>query len=157
MHTDKNFYLAGEICWFKIYAVDAFFHRPLDINKVAYAELLDNTNHPVVQAKIALDKMGGNGSLYVPVTISSGNYKLRVFTNWMKNFSADYFFEKIVSIVNTQQLNEQPLNQPALAYDLQFFPEGGNLVNGLQRPEHRGQPPRHIASPRRQPQRQTAG
>lgn len=56
VHTDKEYYLAGEICWFKIYLVDAAFHKPLDISKVAYAELLDNTNKPVVQAKIALEK-----------------------------------------------------------------------------------------------------
>src|SRR5436190_10693815 len=44
VHTDKEFYLAGEICWFKLYTVDAFFHKTLDISKVAYAELLDNSN-----------------------------------------------------------------------------------------------------------------
>jgi hypothetical protein len=85
-----------------------------------------------VQAKIAMDKLGGSGSLFVPVTINSGNYKLRVYTNWMKNFSADYFFEKMLSIVNTQQVTEQLVSQPALTYNIQFFPEGGNLVNGLQ-------------------------
>jgi hypothetical protein len=132
VHTDKDFYVAGEICWFKIYAVDAFFHKPLDVSKLAYAELLDNSNRPVVQIKIALDKLGGSGSLYLPVTINSGNYKLRVYTNWMKNFSADYFFEKTVSIVNTQQAMEPLQAPPASAYDIQFFPEGGNLVNGVQ-------------------------
>jgi len=131
-HTDKDFYLAGEICWFKIYAVDAFFHKPVDVSKVAYAELLDNANKPVLQAKIALEKGGGNGSLYLPVTINSGNYKLRVYTNWMKNFSADYYFEKWISIVNTQVITELPDNDLKTAYDIQFFPEGGNLVNGLE-------------------------
>jgi hypothetical protein len=112
--------------------VDAFFHNPLDVSKVAYVELLDNANQPIVQAKIALDKMGGNGSLYLPVTTQSGNYKLRVYSNWMKNFSTDYFFEKVVSIVNTQQIAAPPLAPPAAMYDIQFFPEGGNLVNGVQ-------------------------
>ena len=26
IHTDKNIYMPGEICWFNIYNVDAFFH-----------------------------------------------------------------------------------------------------------------------------------
>ncbi|MEO5891373.1 MAG: hypothetical protein ABIQ31_14060 [Ferruginibacter sp.] len=132
VHTDKNFYLAGEICWFKVYTVDAFFHKPIDISKVAYVELLDKSNKPVVQAKIGLEKGGGDGSVYVPVTINSGNYKLRVYSSWMKNFSADYFFEKTITIINTQQVSELPATQStAAAYDIQFFPEGGNLVNGL--------------------------
>jgi len=40
VHTDKNFYLAGEICWFKIYNTDAFFHKPLGLSKLAYLEVL---------------------------------------------------------------------------------------------------------------------
>jgi len=49
----------------------------------------------------------------------------------MKNFSADYFFEKAISIINTQKITELPVNRTKTAYDIQFFPEGGNLVNGL--------------------------
>src|SRR3954468_23166855 len=50
VHTDKSFYLAGEILWFKIYVVDITFNKPLDISKVAYVEVLDTTNKPVLQA-----------------------------------------------------------------------------------------------------------
>src|SRR6478736_3278822 len=60
VHTDKNFYLSGEICWFKIYDVDAFFHRPLDVSKIAYVEVLDKNNKPMLQAKISLQKGNGN-------------------------------------------------------------------------------------------------
>src|SRR6185437_7817673 len=44
VHTDKNFYLPGEILWFRVYDVDASFHRPLSISKLVYVELLDKTN-----------------------------------------------------------------------------------------------------------------
>src|SRR4029079_11612675 len=120
---------AGEICWFKVYVTDAFFHRPVDISKVAYVELLDHNNKPILQAKIALDKGEGIGSLYMPVTISSGNYHLRAYSNWMKNFGADYFFQKKISVINTRQLTELTVNKSPTKYDIQFFPEGGNLVN----------------------------
>jgi hypothetical protein len=132
VHTDKDFYLAGEIMWFKIYAVDGFFHKPLDLNKVAYVELLDLNNKPVLQAKIKLEKAIGNGSLFVPVNLNSGNYKLRAYSNWMKNFSAEYFFEKQVKIINAQTVPELPLPAGKPSLDIHFFPEGGNLVDGLQ-------------------------
>ena len=132
VHTDKDFYLAGEIMWFKIYAVDGFFHKPLDLNKVAYVELLDFNNKPVLQAKIKLEKAIGNGSLFVPVNFNSGNYKLRAYTNWMKNFGAEYFFEKQVKIINAQNVPELPLATVKPSFDIHFYPEGGNLVNGLQ-------------------------
>ena len=36
LHTDKDFYLAGEIIWFKIYQVDGKYHRPVRLSKLAY-------------------------------------------------------------------------------------------------------------------------
>ncbi|MES2893506.1 MAG: hypothetical protein V4725_15890 [Bacteroidota bacterium] len=132
LHTDKEFYVAGEICWFKIYSVDAKFHKPLNLSKVAYIELLDNNNKVVLQSKVEMDSSTGHGSLYVPVTINSGSYKLRAYSNWMKNFDASLFFEKTLTIVNTQKATQQTAAVAATSYDVRFFPEGGNLVAGLQ-------------------------
>jgi hypothetical protein len=132
-HTDKNFYLAGEIVWFKLYYVDGNFHRPLDLSKIAYVEILDKDFKPVLHSKISLTEGSGDGSLYLPVTINSGVYRLRAYTQWMKNFSADYFFEKPLTIVNSMKsLEPQPQPQPSTAYDITFFPEGGNLVQDIE-------------------------
>ena len=103
MHVDRNFYLAGDILWCKLYVVDASLHQPLDISKVAYVEVLDENNTPALQAKIRLQNGKGNGSLSLPVSIKSGNYKIRTYTNWMKNAGPDYFFEKMITIVNAQK------------------------------------------------------
>lgn len=131
VHTDKDFYLAGEICWFKLYDVDASLHRPLDLSKVAYLEWLDKDNRPVLQAKIGLQKGHGDGSVYLPMTLHSGNYKLRAYTSWMKNYGIDGFFEKVITVVNARRSAEAPPAPAALQYTVGFFPEGGNLVENL--------------------------
>ena len=131
LHTDKNSYLSGEICWFKIYNVDAAFNRPLSLSKLAYTEVLDKNNKPVLQAKITLKDGDGNGSLQLPVTLPSGRYKLRAYTNWMKNFGTDYFFEKALTIINPKKIYEEDTVKAKDDYDIRFFPEGGNLVNGI--------------------------
>ncbi len=130
-HTDKDLYLAGEIVWFKLYVVNGDDNKPIDVSKVAYVEILDRDEKSVLQGKIALDRGTGNGSLYIPLSFNSGVYRLRAYTNWMKNFDPGYYFEKPVTIVNSiRSLNKQaPLSRN---YDLQFFPEGGNLVQGIQ-------------------------
>jgi len=97
VHTDKNFYVANEICWFKIYNVDAILNKPLTISKVAYLELIDNNNKAVWQEKIALNEGTGNGSILIPSAISTGNYTLRAYTSWMKNFNEGFFFENFYS------------------------------------------------------------
>jgi hypothetical protein len=131
VHTDKSFYMAGEIIWFKVYITDAHFNRPLDMSKVCYVELLNKEHKPVFQAKLAIDHAAGDGSFQLPYSVNTGNYILRAYTNWMKNSSEDYFFEKNITIVNALKRPEWPAAD-AVQYDLQLFPEGGNLVNGLQ-------------------------
>src|SRR5471030_733304 len=100
VHTDKTTYLPGEILWFKIYCVDGKDHNPLNVSKVAYVDVLDNNQNPVMQAKVLLVNGIGNGSLYIPVSVSNGNYKLRAYTSWMKSFSPDFYFEKIITLIN---------------------------------------------------------
>ncbi|MGI8583702.1 MAG: hypothetical protein ACR2KX_16000 [Chitinophagaceae bacterium] len=134
IHSDQNLYIAGEILWFKIYCVDAANNKPLDISKVAYVEILDKDQQPVLQAKISLKKGSGNGSLLLPSTLLSGNYILRGYTSLMKNFDAEFYFKKNITIINTFK-NESAAQKNVAdsnKYDIQFFPEGGYLVNDLQ-------------------------
>lgn len=130
VHTDKNFYLTNEICWFKIYNVDAILNRPLNISKVAYLELIDNNNKAVWQEKIEINESTANGSIFIPNTIATGNYTLRAYTNWMKNFNEGFFFEKKISILNPSLTQENNYTPNKENYSIQIYPEGGNLVVG---------------------------
>src|SRR5215470_4538516 len=129
-HTDKDFYLAGEILWFKLYVVNADDNKPMDVSKVAYVEIIDKNQKPVLQCKIALKDGTGNGSLYLPIALNSGVYEVRAYTNWMKNFSADFYFHKQITIVNSLRNFSSEASQ-SRNYDVKFFPEGGNLVKGI--------------------------
>lgn len=131
VHTDKDFYLAGETLWFKVYCLDGTIHKPSFLSKVAYVEVLDQVNKPVLQAKIELTEGEGDGSLSLPLTLSSGHFKLRCYTKWMENFNTDYFFEKPITIVNSfKNIEVQPAQQPS-SYTIDFFPEGGDLINDI--------------------------
>jgi hypothetical protein len=131
LHSDKSLYLAGEIIWFKLYVVEGTSHKPSSVSKVAYVEVINSDLKPVLQGKISLAGGVGNGSFLVPASLPSGNYKIRAYTNWMKNFSADYFFEEDISVINSFTKLGERLPPKSPAYDMQFFPEGGNLVNDL--------------------------
>lgn len=134
LHVDRNFYLAGDILWCKAYVVDATLHQPLDLSKVAYVEVLDENNNSVLQAKLELVQGKGNASIAIPSSIKSGNYKLRGYTNWMKNTGPDYFYEKIITVVNTQKSRENLVTnvvKKTIAPEIALFPEGGNLVEGI--------------------------
>ena len=104
LHSDKNFYLAGEIIWFRIHVVDGTTNVPVNVSKLAYTEILDRNNKPLLQAKIALSEDGGSGSFFIPLNMSSDHYILRSYTNWMKNEGSPAFFEKKITIINTMKL-----------------------------------------------------
>lgn len=130
LHTDKSVYINNEVCWFKIYAVDGFFHQPLSLNKVAYVELLDEKNQVVVQEKIEMSDAMGNGSFVLPANIPTGNYQIIAYTNWMKNFDHSFFFKKTIKVINTIYSPELVTNK-SINNQITIFPESGTLLNGV--------------------------
>lgn len=130
-HLDRTHYLTGETLWFKIYVVDGSFHKPVDVSRVAYAEILDRGNFPVLQAKIELKNGFGSGSFFLPASLNSGNYRLRLYTNWMKNFDPEFFFDEVFSVINPFVVPAEVNTKPTTKLEVAFFPEGGNLVSGI--------------------------
>ena len=132
LHTDKEFYVAGELLWFKVYYTDGSYHKPMALSKIVYTEILNEKNESVLQATIALEPGQGNGSFYLPTTLATGIYSIRAYTRWMKNFEEEYFFEKKFTIVNTLKNPESAKAGDTVGVSINFFPEGGNLVAGIQ-------------------------
>ena len=130
-HTNKGMYITGEICWFRLYYVNAVFGGPESLSKIAYVELLDKNNLNVLQEKISLKPQEAAGSMVIPIGLPSGVYRFRAYTSWMKNFEPEYFFEKPLRIINPRDLSRDSTASKSLHYDIQFFPEGGNFVQNL--------------------------
>ncbi len=131
VHTDKENYVTGEILWFKLYLTDALLNKPLNLSKIAYVEVLDMLHKPILQSKIALNKSMGDGSFLLPYSMQSGNYLFRCYTGLMKNSSAEYYFEKQLTIINPFKKPNWSEAQSSV-FNVQFFPEGGNLVSGME-------------------------
>jgi hypothetical protein len=131
VHTDRAYYLCGDVLWFKVYLANDADNKLLSVSKVAYIEILNTLHQPVLQGKVAMENGTGSGSFDLPASIASGNYELRAYTSWMKNDSPDYYFKKIITIINTTQNPDTTLLHSHIRYEAQFLPEGGNLVNGL--------------------------
>jgi hypothetical protein len=130
LHLDRPLYLSGETMWFKVYAVDGTQARPLGLSSVAYVEVLNAGQQPVLHGKVALKNATGQGSFVLPATLAAGSYTVRAYTSWMKNFRPEAYFHAAVTVINTSAAAGAD-GQDSAAYDARFFPEGGNLVRGL--------------------------
>jgi hypothetical protein len=85
----------------------------------------------LLQGKIGIDSGRGNGSFLLPASIRSGNYLIRAYTNWMRNFGSNTFFKQPITIINPNKKPELKKANTPDSIRVDFFPEGGNFVNGL--------------------------
>lgn len=101
VHTDKPAYFVSEKVHFKIYAIlTQTGQSPESPSRIAYLELLDRKNNPVIQWVVSLTNGMGNGSFELPEYLLSDHYTLRCYTSWMRNFGEDGFFHKSLTIFN---------------------------------------------------------
>ena len=101
VHTDRQEYISGEVLWFGVYLFDRRNSTTAPESRIAYIEILNKENRPVVQKRIKLADGFGPGQIVLPDTLSSGSYVLRAYTNWMKNFLPLTCFIKRLNIYNS--------------------------------------------------------
>ena len=127
LQTDKNTYLSGETVWLKAYAT--LENKPTVLSGVIYAELKDASGKLIEKRMLKLQHGSANGSIDLKEQLPGGNYYLRCYTLWMMNFP-EFIFEKKIAVINTSgKAKIKPSEVGNIA--IIFFPEGGNLINGL--------------------------
>lgn len=98
VQTDKDFYLAGETLWLKMYVTDPS-GRPLGFSRIGYAELL-GAKGAEAQVKLALAEGSGWGKFVVPPTLPSGCYRLAGYTRHMRNEGEAVYFTRTIRVYN---------------------------------------------------------
>ena len=129
LHLDKPYYVAGDTLWFKAYLAEGSVHLADSASQVLYVDLIDKrTGKNIALQRVKLSGGIGNGDIVLNDDLPKGAYTIRAYTNWMRNFQEDFFFHKDIYLFNNDTSN---LGNLVSALDVQFFPEGGQLVAGL--------------------------
>ncbi len=144
LHLDKLAYQAGETLWYRAYLVDARTHKPDTISKNLIVELVNSFGQISMIQQLKLSRGFSNGDFMLPDTLPEGLYQIKAYTNWMRNFGEAYFYSREVNIWNPEHaINlyrddklankrfKRKSQRKAGKWDVQFFPEGGYLVEGL--------------------------
>jgi len=129
LHFDKPYYYSGDDIWFQVYLVAGPTHQPSPISSVVYIELIHKSGNLLKRIKLPINDGVAKGDIKIPLHFESGEYAIRAYTNWMRNFEEDFFFKKQFRIVSPFD-DQTPEDHSAL--DIGFYPEGGDLVVGLQ-------------------------
>ena len=102
LHFDKPYYAVGDTIWLKAYVTADSFNElkqrvPSGISNVVYVDIIRDT----IMRKLKLDVNKGVAFGNIALTktqFKQGNYQIRAYTKWMRNFDAAYFFDKTISI-----------------------------------------------------------
>lgn len=153
LHTDKSYYTIGESLWYKAYLVYAYTNVLFDNSNLLYVELISPESKIIARNITRIDSGLGHGDMMLTdsIGVKPGTYQLRAYTNWMRNFGDDFFFKKDIEIIanndiiideqkknsalsfkpNDKNLNNIPIDKNENLINIQFFPEGGSLIENV--------------------------
>ena len=127
IQTDKAYYIPGETIWFKTYV--RADDPAMQISTSMYAELLNENGTVLERKSMPILFKGAASSFQLPDTIKSSKLFIRAYTSWMLNFDSSLLYTKPVNILRPETALKKDI--PAY-YTLTLFPEGGDLVNGIE-------------------------
>src|ERR1035437_6511578 len=110
LHLDRPYYSAGEDIWIKAYLVNAVTNELSDSSNNLNVELFSPGSKIIKRLILRLDNGVGAGDFHLGDSIVSGNYLIRAYTNWMRNFGDIFFFKQEIVVEN--QLEIKSIIQP---------------------------------------------
>jgi hypothetical protein len=131
VQASQNVYLTGQTIWYKAYSMA--YGKPSQLSKVVYVRLSNANGKLIRQDKLPLKNSAAYGNIDLPDSLQSGWYTLQVFTAWMLNFDKSAIYGQAIYIQNARQpVDPSRLTvAPSQQYHIDFFPEGGKLIDGL--------------------------
>ena len=90
LHLNKTILFQGEDLGFAAYVLDHKRQKPSLSVKNLYCQLLNSNSEVVKEQLLLVDKGNADGIFKIDSLITPGNYTIRAFTNWMKNFKSPH-------------------------------------------------------------------
>lgn len=135
LHYNESFLFSGEHLLYKFYSLDNVNRKLSSISKMGYVALVDKEGNTIFKHKIRLTEGSGYGNFFVPTSVPTGSYRLLGYSEWMKNFGKEHFFQSNIHIVNPYQTTpesylEQPIDslQPIVSKKSTLAPLNTNVA-----------------------------
>jgi len=132
INTDRDIYICGDDLFYHIdYFVNGI-QLQNDFSTVVYLELIEiKTNKAVIQKKLGVKNNRTSGFFQLPSDINSGNYILRCYTQYQRNFSSLGFSYVFITILNPEK-NELLLTKNINNDSIFIVPESNILLDGIE-------------------------
>lgn len=94
LHMDKPYYTPGDTIWFKAYVVIGAQHQLSAMSGALYVELVNEQSETVKSLKLPVISGTTTGDFTIDDDFIAGNYRVRAYTQWMRNADEAYFYNK---------------------------------------------------------------
>lgn len=127
LQYDKSTYVPGETIWFKAYLMKGFY--PAIESKNFYADWTDDKGNLLFRTISPIIDGTTNGQFDIPNNYKGKFVHVKAYTKWMLNFDSAFLYDKDIIILG--QKGATASIQTAVIPSIQFFPEGGDAVEGV--------------------------
>jgi len=141
LQFDKPYYAISDTVYFKAYITLGAENKLSALSGILYAELISPENKIAKALRLQITAGTASGDFILADTLKSGSYRVRAYTQWMRNEGDDALFEKIIQVGDAGpgripesggllKKNSKPSAGQINRTDIQFLPEGGSLIAG---------------------------
>jgi len=132
LQIDRSNYTSGDDIWFRAYVIDPSTNRlSLNTNNL-HVDLIAPDSRTIQRRIIRIYGGLGSGDFRLADSVPSGIYRIRAYTNHMRNYDEQFFYMKELTVINPYDdgvglkwTEQQIENKISIA----FFPEGGSLID----------------------------
>lgn len=114
VHHDKLIYALHETIWVKAYVTKGPYQLLSDHSKILYIDLVDPRDSVVDQLRLPIINGLAQGEFTLQETYGEGIYRMRSYTQWMRNFEDSGIFESQIEIGNAHPDNFHVLTSAKL-------------------------------------------
>lgn len=113
LHTDRPCYYPGEEIWFSVYMNYQNLRLVDSLSNVVYADLISvNERKSIGKLILPISRGRTFGNFLIPAETLPGNYVIRCYTQWMRNFGIESFAYKPVVIMPIEKRLDENSIEP---------------------------------------------
>ncbi|MDB5253435.1 MAG: large extracellular alpha-helical protein [Flaviaesturariibacter sp.] len=129
IHANKQAFVPGEPIAFKVYVTSLRDHTPFLETSNIYVELFCESGKRIDRQILYAEGGEASGSIALPADAEPGNYLLRAYTAWSRNFGPESTFQLPLRIVGHRV--DTALYESD-STELMLVPEGGVFIENVE-------------------------
>ncbi len=105
LQMDKPYYALGDTIWFKGYITIGSRHQLSKLSGALYVDLITEKDSVIKALKLPIISGMVMGDFTLGDDFREGSYRIRAYTQWMRNAGEEYFFDHTFTVGNLVSYN----------------------------------------------------